>query len=150
MKEKTIEKIYNDLLKEIKKYHKLETSNFQLEKLGNYLFKTKFNGVYPSDQIPDLQKGQCCILNLDPHYMTGSHWVSLIRDHDGKKLYFYDSFARKIKDTIPILQKKFKNQKIYYDTKDVEQPEHFQDCGQRCICSIIIFYDYGSEAFLKI
>lgn len=148
--EKRIESIYKKLVNQMsKQYGSGETTNLQLQKLGKKLFGNKFKNVYPSDKIKSLEKGQCCIVNLDDSTKMGSHWTALSRDLNNK-LYFYDSFGRSIDKIIPVLKKKFKGEKIHYDTKDKEQDINEDNCGQRCLCWLIIFYDFGGEMALKI
>jgi hypothetical protein len=140
-KEKKMEKVYRDVLRELEKIYPGETSNIQLHKFCKLLFKNKFIGVFSSDKIRSLRKNQCCILNLDNSKQPGSHWVALYRYFDGE-YYFYDSFGRKIKDIIPSLSHKIK-QKINYDIKDYEQIDTQYNCGSRSISWLICVYDYG-------
>ena len=147
--EKQIERIYNNIVTRMKKIHNGETTNVQLQTLGRQLFGTKFIGVFPSDKIPKIPRNKSCILNTDPSYLGGQHWVALARSDKGK-LYFYDTFARNIKEIIPALQKKFKGEKIYYDTKDTNQHPNQSDCGVRCLSWLVMFYNYGSGKALLI
>jgi hypothetical protein len=56
-----------------------------------------------------------CIFNLDEHYKSGSHWVSLYIDFENGEIYFFDSVGYKpderIKDFIKICKKYYLNQK---------------------------------------
>lgn len=73
------------------------TSNVQLD---NYIKKQKktfapFVGVFPSDKLPNVDKGQdfCLITNYDPSTKNGSHWVALAIK--GNKAYWFDSYGIK-------------------------------------------------------
>ena len=53
-----------------------------------------FKGVYPCDLLPTEARGLAgFIVNTDPHYMEGAHWVAVLILQDGKGEYF-DSFGR--------------------------------------------------------
>jgi hypothetical protein len=52
-----------------------------------------FQGVYPVDLLPQtLTKPAIIIVNLDKHYMPGSHWVALCFSDFGYAEYF-DSYG---------------------------------------------------------
>ena len=60
-----------------------------------------FKGVYPLDKLPDIIKLPInIIINTDPSYMPGEHWVSLSINKDCYGEYF-DSLG------LPPLKKKF-------------------------------------------
>lgn len=40
------------------------------------------------------------VINLDPHYKGGSHWVSLYTDFEKNKIYFFDSVGKKPRNKI--------------------------------------------------
>lgn len=50
------------------------------------------------------------VINLDPHYKSGSHWVALYNDFEKNQIYFFDSFGKKPKKKI----KKFINKLTKY------------------------------------
>jgi len=54
--------------------------------------KKHFQGVYASDQIPVLKKNSYIILNSDPQYELGEHWVVLSRVND--IFEFFDPLGR--------------------------------------------------------
>jgi hypothetical protein len=48
-----------------------------------------FHGVYPIDILPStLIKPSIIVINLDKHYMPGSHWVALCFSDSGYVAYF--------------------------------------------------------------
>lgn len=52
-----------------------------------------FQGVYPIDLLPvTLRKPSIIIINLDKHYMPGSHWVAVCFSDSGYAEYF-DSYG---------------------------------------------------------
>ena len=141
-------KIYNKYLKQVERIlGKGETSSYELNKLCSRLFGNRFAGVYACNQIPKLNNIiDMCILNTDPSYMSGEHWVSVIFK-DGV-IYVYDSFGRKTKKILPSL---FKHYKYIKETEDdTEQKKIQSNCGQRCVASLLVYENYGLKDFLKI
>jgi hypothetical protein len=54
---------------------------------------TYFQGVYPIDLLPStLIKPSIIVINLDKHYMPGSHWVAVCFSDSGYAEYF-DSYG---------------------------------------------------------
>ena len=52
-----------------------------------------FQGVYPIDLLPStLIKPSIIVINLDKHYMPGSHWVAVCFSDSGYAEYF-DSYG---------------------------------------------------------
>ena len=52
-----------------------------------------FQGVYPIDLLPStLMKPSIIVINLDKHYMSGSHWVAVCFSDSGYAEYF-DSYG---------------------------------------------------------
>ena len=52
-----------------------------------------FQGVYPLDLLPPtLIKPSIIVINLDKHYMSGSHWVTVNFSDTGYAEYF-DSYG---------------------------------------------------------
>jgi len=48
-----------------------------------------FQGVYPIDNLPStLIKPSIIVINLDKHYMPGSHWVGVCFSDSGYAEYF--------------------------------------------------------------
>ena len=144
MKEKDILKIYNGVLKEIEYVLGEDTTyDVDLKRIGKELFGNKFVGVYPRDKLPKLQNNQCCILNLDYSYESGSHWISIYCK--GTVYFIYDSFGRKTKQ---LLKDDIKN---YVDAQhDAEQHEEESNCGPRALAWLWCVYYYGINNALKI
>ena len=132
MSNKTPTDIYNGILQEIERImgKNTETSNFELNDIGNRIFGKKYIGTFSSDKIPKLKKNQMCIANLDTSHQPGSHWVSFYCNEYGR-CYFYDSFGRKAK-SFKNLQKR---NKILQEAQDYDAEQEYSEsnCGQRCI-----------------
>ena len=55
--------------------------------------KTNFIGVFPRDQLPSIKYYPVSfVINTDPSYKVGEHWLGFIFDRD-KTCYFFDSFG---------------------------------------------------------
>lgn len=56
--------------------------------------KQIFLGVFPSDKLPEkLPFKPCClILNTDPSYAVGMHWVAIYFDSD-QSAHYFDSYG---------------------------------------------------------
>ena len=53
-----------------------------------------FLGVFAIDMLPHTvgSGGGKLVVNLDPHYLRGSHWVAIATS--GARAYYFDSFGR--------------------------------------------------------
>lgn len=115
------------------------TFGSDLERVGTSFFGHKFKGVFPSDRIPSLKRDQCCIVNLDPSGMPGSHWVALT------STLLYDSFGRPGSE---ILSASNINQ---IDTDpDAEQNDDEDNCGARSMAFLCCYYLFGPSEAIKI
>ena len=43
---------------------------------------TKFLGVFACDEIENIRNEGCLIVNTDPSYQKGTHWISVIIYHN--------------------------------------------------------------------
>ena len=110
------------------------TDNQQLDKLGKYLFNGSFVGVYSSNEMPLLKNNQMCIVNTDPSYKSGTHWIACYK-YNGKT-YCYDSFDRDIKS----LSKYWKNKHNWINAnKDRDEAYSENTCGQRSMSFLMTF-----------
>ena len=50
-------------------------TNFEIQKY--YQNQTRFNGVYPRDNLPYRIKDGAYVINLDEYSDIGTHWVAL-------------------------------------------------------------------------
>jgi hypothetical protein len=79
--------------------------------LDNLPFKTlDFNDLYKNGK-----KRIGVVFNLDEHYKSGSHWVSLFIDLEKGQVFFQDSFAippeKRIKDFMRKIEEYLKNER---------------------------------------
>jgi hypothetical protein len=52
-----------------------------------------FQGVYPKDRLPStLIEPSIIVVNLDKHYMPGSHWVAVCIS-DSRYAKYFDSYG---------------------------------------------------------
>ena len=116
------------------------TDNIELNKLGKYLFVDKFVGVFSSNDMPVLKNNQMCIVNTDPSYRVGTHWISCCKCNG--KTYVYDSFDRDVKS----LSKYWKNKHNWINAnKDRDQAYSENTCGQRSMAWLISFQKYKTK-----
>ena len=111
-------------------------SSVYLNKLMKDLNSKSFIGTYPINKIPKLsnyKKKISLIVNLDPSFKKGSHWVSIFCIN-GQIIYF-DSFGRKPNKIIYNILLRSKK-KIIYNKKKVQSVlSNF--CGFYCIGFIL-------------
>ena len=113
------------------------TGEDELRKAGKHLFGRRFKGVFAADEmtVPRmLRSGECCILNLDKRNQPGSHWIAIVKD---KEFITYDSFGRKLTNS-------------RHTEDDAEQHIIEENCGQRSLAWLIVYYKYGAECALMI
>lgn len=142
---KKAERDYVKFLKQIEnKYGSNETNNKQLLKIARKFFGPRFIGVFSSDHIPVMKNKQIAIVNLDDSSEPGSHWISIIKVKN--KTYIYDSFGRKTFKILPELIQSG-NGVILETENDPEQCKLEENCGQRCIASLMVYDKYGVDGF---
>ena len=56
-----------------------------------YLNKSRFNGVYSRDNLPNKVKNGAYVLNLDEYSDIGTHWVALWVNNNN--VTYFDSFG---------------------------------------------------------
>ena len=75
------------------------------------------------------------IFNLDPHYMDGSHWISMFIDLQKRFIFFFDSTGDPIPDEIKTLMERIVNQasaigiKLKEIINDKEHQRKDTECG---------------------
>lgn len=124
------------------------TVSTDLYKIARKFLGKSFSGVYPADKIPVLNKNvKYAILNLDPSYMSGSHWVAIAKK--GDTTYLYDSFGRSHSKIIKTLGKSG-NGRIVNTDLDVEQSILETNCGARSLGWLLLFDRFGSDTAILI
>ena len=109
-------------------------NNWQIDNLLHSHLKTKniFTGVYPYDVLPpykDIIKPSAFIINTDPHYKRGEHWIAIYFPSHGLPELF-DSYGFSI--LIPELKTFIGNSAYRYNNKLI-QNNFSSVCGQYCI-----------------
>lgn len=109
-------------------------NNWEIGGLLNSDPKTKkiFAGVYPYDLLPlnkDVIKPSAFIINTDPHYKRGEHWIAIYFPVHGLPEVF-DSYGFPI--FIPGLNKFIGNGTYHYNKKLIQNTLS-SVCGQYCI-----------------
>lgn len=57
--------------------------------------KHVFQGVYATDQIPDVKSFPCSfVINSQPHYEQGLHWLVMHFPNKDSSVEFFDSFGK--------------------------------------------------------
>jgi hypothetical protein len=91
-----------------------------------------FIGVFPSNLVPPLTPRttlQTLIVNLDPSYKPGSHWIAITIQYKGKPIVeYFDSYG--LPPQVNIGPKK--NLRLVYNTKRL-QKLHTKTCGHFCV-----------------
>lgn len=139
---------YNKILKELVEAKLGNDTTFanELDTMGKIYFKNHFKGVFPSDIMPELKNGDCCLFNLDKHNEQGSHWIAVYCDK--KNIIVYDSFGRPTKKIIPTLSNLKKH--IIDAEYDPEQKIIENNCGQRSLAWLLFLKAFGIKRALLI
>lgn len=115
--------------------NKIEEIFLMDEKIRKY-----FLGIYPIDMVPDLTKtGSIIVVNLDPSFKSGSHWIVLCLREQSMVEYF-DSLGKKPK--INIVSNLFRNNQFCVYNINRIQDYNTNTCGLFCL-----FYSYYACRF---
>ena len=110
-------------------------NNIQLHNLLSRHPETRdhFVGVFSINTLPRYSKMGCYIINLEPNYKSGSHWVAIKISKSKHKNLYFDSYG--IAPTyIGII--KFLKHSYVYNSKQVQHPFSMM-CGQWCLYFIL-------------
>ena len=120
------------------------TGEDELKSCGRKLFGKSFRGVFASDELPRTFKSrQSAIVNLDPRSSGGSHWIAMVAHQaapsegqvQDREMVVYGSFGRDVlADQLPGVQ---------YTEDAVEQGFYENNCGQRCLAWLCVYYKHG-------
>jgi len=162
---------YNTILKNVKDAmgnQDSTTNSKELDVICNKLFGNRYEGTYPWDTAARIltQKfkshknvfgPQMMIVNTDPHYESGTHWIALrienpIKHTPLREICMYDSFGRPIKRLVsPLYEELTKTGYCVTQTyQDAEQYKEQQDCGQRCVAWLLFSCMYGLDEAKRI
>ena len=101
-------------------------ANFEIQKY--YENKSRFNGVYSRDNLPNKINDGAYVINLDEHTDTGTHWIALFCNKN--KIIYFDSFG---------VEHILKEIKEFIDNKNIKaniyrvQSNNSIMCGYFCI-----------------
>lgn len=95
-------------------------TNKQLEDLGKKILGTSFLGVYPADSIPNINNHSniSIIFNLSKHTEPGTHYVAVL--FKNKKIYYFDSYGKKLTNKYIKLNLKKFNLPIFYHNRNIQ------------------------------
>lgn len=126
---KCIKEIFkNNIDKNIIKFHPLSTDEIEkyLGDIGN------FQGVYPKDDLPDIQGSG--VINLDNKGNAGTHWCAWYEMP--KYIYYFDSFGmpppENFLETV--------NKPVKYTNNEIQKEDSIM-CGWYCIYFIRSLYN---------
>jgi hypothetical protein len=113
------------------------------------------------DLKKDLKKGYqhfACVFNLDKHYQSGSHWVSIFVDIPEKIIFYFDSAgATNIPPEITILVKRLQKQSLelehsfrfkFYNNSSLRHQNGNTECGMYALFFVITMLT-GKTPFYK-
>ena len=121
--------------------HKKLPNSYVNKVLKKDLKLRKFRGVFPCDRMKTLREGESMILNTDPHYLEGKHFVALTRQN-GQIIYF-DSLAERLDVHFPELFKELSRKRMFPLMHVLNLPIQAPDsnfCGIFCIDYILCLY----------
>jgi len=119
------------------------------------------NNLCEFDLEKDLKNGFqhfACVFNLDKHYQSGSHWVSIYVDIPEKIIFYFDSAgATNIPPEIDVLVKRLQKQSLqldkpfrfkYYSNGNLQHQNGGTECGMYALFFIITMLT-GKTPFYK-
>ena len=127
-----------------------ETSNFQLDELGEQLFGDKWLDCFSADQCHKqlLQPTGIyySILNQDTSNGHGFHWLGIYKED--KHVYIFDSFERHSYKLVDPLVKFLKERQENVEDGDLilgkfKQHDSEDNCGQRSMAWLWLVKKYG-------
>ncbi len=94
------------------------------------IIRSKFGGVYSSDNLPQYRnKQEYFIINLDPGYLPGSHWIAL--SFKKQKCSYFCSYGSKPFGNILIFIRE--NSKFLEINSKTYQANNTATCGLFCL-----------------
>lgn len=102
---------------------------------------TKFKGVFPCNLLRKPRNGESIILNTDPNYMSGKHFVAISRKN-GRFIYF-DPLAESLSSQFPELYQELKKQKMFPLAPVLTSPIQAMEsnfCGLFCLDYVLGLY----------
>jgi hypothetical protein len=132
--------------------HAGTTNSHELDRVGADLFKGKWLGVVPRDQIPPRKKDSYLICNLDSSgKQTIFHWVCRYVTPKGEVLW-HDPLGQSGEKQASQLVKQVRA--LWTDDDNFDDPSHQADaednCGQRCLAALRVAKEMGPDAFMSL
>lgn len=113
----------------------MQTSDFAPYFNKESVLAKHFLGVFSFDQIPaKIPKKTFLVLNLDPSYLKGSHWIAVTR-LVANEIEIFDSLAKDITNLLPAFRH-LKTLDIVHNTDPVQSP-HSKLCGKFVVTFLI-------------
>ena len=111
----------------------------------------KFLGVFACNEIANITNEGCLIVNTDPSYQAGTHWISIIIKN--KHVYYYDPLNMNFWLTDANISNFLKKQRKDLFINNVPiQTFSSPYCGQHCVvfCYLMMKKNISFRQFLKI
>lgn len=97
---------------------------------SNPMLTAKCNGIYSSNDLPIIFKPGFYIINTDPDYLPGSHWLALFVTYNNHA-YYFDSLGKVPIDSVAVV---LHNSKLSYDYSTRRIQSNGSDvCGDYCL-----------------
>ena len=112
---------------------------------------TKFLGVFACDEIANIRNEGCLIVNTDPSYQKGTHWISVIIKN--KCVYYFDPLNMSFWFTDANISNFLKIQRKDLFINNVPiQTLSSPYCGQHCVvfCYLMLMKNISFRHFLEI
>lgn len=109
-----------------------------------------FGGVYSYNRLPlVVNKPKSIVINLDPSYKEGSHWVAVYFDNFGRAFYF-DSYGRKPEGNILTFIERNSHRGIIHSQFKYQTNES-SNCGYFVVLFILLAkrFNYFIKLFEK-
>lgn len=122
-------------------------SNYDLDNLLKYLNIDKYK-IISKDELKKNKNINNYIINMSDSNQPGTHWISLIINHNKKKCYYFDSYGIIYPE---IVSKIFNNYTIIYNKTQIQDINN-KCCGWFCIYFIyfMIHNNNNLSKFIKI
>lgn len=96
-----------------------------------------FAGVYPVDRLPlIIKRPMSIVINLDPSYKEGSHWVVCYFEKNGYAFYF-DSYGKRPTGNILTWLERFAP-RGYNFSENKYQDDFSISCGYFCVLFVLL------------
>jgi hypothetical protein len=135
---KMAETLYDDYVSAILgAVGKKETTNFQLDQLGNALMPGFYRGAYPRGKQPGPDNTRHVLLVNGMSAPPGDHWHAIYRE-PGHEDLVYDSFGRGTRG--------FSGRGTEMDAEQRKTGSDKDTCGQRCLAFGLVAQHLGQAA----